>query len=315
MTGDPQVSEEQLAALADTLFARLLPQLEMFTEGKVAILTADSLELSTVDVEGMLACSASPEFVNVIAALWEARKEFGALKRNQNNPHFKSSYADLAAVFSATDEGLSNAGLVLVQSPIYLKWKGDLEMFIQTRLLHVKTGEWLQAWWLVDPRERTPQGFGSAITYGKRYPAQALLGLASEDDDGNAATGRSRQERRQDHEEQAPTGPPVEITDEERAAIADTIASQTTVEGVREFWSKLGSDGKLTQGFKALLNTRASEITKAEAAKAKAEAESQAEAPPQAATPPTDPEPEPEKPARGQKGKAEATTEPPTSDS
>jgi hypothetical protein len=31
------------------------------------------------------------------------------------------------------------------------------------------------------------QGFGSAITYGKRYGLQAALGIASEDDDGTAA--------------------------------------------------------------------------------------------------------------------------------
>jgi hypothetical protein len=57
---------------------------------------------------------------------------------------------------------------------------------LRTELLHTP-GQWIASEFpLVAPLDR-PQILGSAITYARRYSICALLGLAAEDDDGQAA--------------------------------------------------------------------------------------------------------------------------------
>ena len=41
---------------------------------------------------------------------------------------------------------------------------------------------------MIDEKETDAQGFGSAMTYARRYSLSAAFGVAPEDDDGNAAT-------------------------------------------------------------------------------------------------------------------------------
>ncbi len=59
---------------------------------------------------------------------------------------------------------------------------------ITTQLVHA-SGEWVRDRCVYPVAQRTSQGIGSAITYGRRYSLAALLGIAAdEDDDGNAAS-------------------------------------------------------------------------------------------------------------------------------
>jgi len=254
---EPSITQEQLGDLVDQLVARALPDLLEVAEERIH---ADALRLADLDVEKLLATTVSDTFDEVIPALFEARREFSKLTKNKENPHFGSSYADLAQVIAVTEDGLASHGLALIQSPLYLKWSGQLEMFLQTRIWHVKSLQWLQAWWWVDPAKRDPQGFGSAMTYGRRYPAQTLLGLAGEDDDGNAAAAPRNQRQA------APAPPPtVEVSDLERDAIIETIMACNDVDAVRAKWNELRDAGKLTDELKAKLNFRATELTKAAA--------------------------------------------------
>ena len=41
---------------------------------------------------------------------------------------------------------------------------------------------------MLKPTKADPQGMGSAVTYARRYSYMAIIGLAAEDDDGNAAS-------------------------------------------------------------------------------------------------------------------------------
>lgn len=117
-------------------------------------------------------------------ALAKAQSEMGHASKDAINPHFKSKYADFAAVVDAIRKPLSNNGLSYVQ--VVSSTKGCVA--VTTRLLHI-SGQSLSGVLTLPVGTESPQAYGSAITYGRRYSLSAMVGLASEeDDDGNAAS-------------------------------------------------------------------------------------------------------------------------------
>lgn len=121
----------------------------------------------------------SPEINELAAALAAAQGEMANAPLNKVNPHFKSRYADLAAVRDATIPALSKHGLAIVQMP-------DGDGYLTTTLLHA-SGQWLMCNYPL-PMSGRPHEIGSAMTYARRYSWQAMCGIsADEDDDANAA--------------------------------------------------------------------------------------------------------------------------------
>jgi hypothetical protein len=108
--------------------------------------------------------------------------------KDSKNPFFKSSYSSLAAVWSACRKPLSDNGLSVVQTTEYLPESPDM-VIVDTRLCH-SSGEWIQGRLSMKPVKADPQGIGSCLTYARRYALSAMVGIAPEDDDGNAATGK-----------------------------------------------------------------------------------------------------------------------------
>lgn len=107
----------------------------------------------------------------------------GALKDTKNE-FFKSKYADLASVVEAIRAAFSENGLSYVQTT---EPSEKNEVRIETLILH-SSGEWLSSGVLSMPVTKTDaQGYGSALTYARRYSLSAAAGVAPEDDDGNAA--------------------------------------------------------------------------------------------------------------------------------
>jgi hypothetical protein len=105
--------------------------------------------------------------------------------KDATNPAFRSKYADLGAVWEAVRAPLTENGFGVIQAP---QFEGDT-MYLETILLH-QSGEKMTSRYPLRPIKQDPQGFGSAITYAKRYALSAMLGVvADEDDDGNAASG------------------------------------------------------------------------------------------------------------------------------
>jgi len=109
----------------------------------------------------------------------------------QNPPKSKdnqfSRYADLATVLNVTRPALTEAGLAVIQTPLTLE-NGNIA--VTTRIIH-KSGQWMEE--TIDlPLSQTKnaaQAAGSIITYLRRYSLAAFVGIAQEDDDGQAATG------------------------------------------------------------------------------------------------------------------------------
>ena len=120
---------------------------------------------------------------NIATALVKAQKAFGPALKSSTNPHFKSRYADLAACVEAVIEGLNNAGIALIQRTS----EDTTGVTVETVFIH-ESGEMLECGKLhVPASKQDPQGYGSALTYARRYSLMAACGIAPEDDDGNAA--------------------------------------------------------------------------------------------------------------------------------
>jgi hypothetical protein len=125
-------------------------------------------------------------FSQIAAALVKAQKEFGPALKSSTNPHFRSRYADLAACVEAVVDALNNNGIALTQrlSPC------NDGVIVETVFVH-ESGEVINCGQLhVPASKQDPQGYGSALTYARRYSLMAACGIAPEDDDGNAGSRR-----------------------------------------------------------------------------------------------------------------------------
>jgi hypothetical protein len=120
----------------------------------------------------------------IAAALVKAQREFGPALKSSSNPHFKSRYADLAACVEAVMDGLNNNGIALIQQT----HECESGVMVETVFLH-ESGEMYSAGKLHVPAvKHDAQGYGSALTYARRYSLMAACGIAPEDDDGNMAS-------------------------------------------------------------------------------------------------------------------------------
>jgi hypothetical protein len=120
----------------------------------------------------------------IATALVKAQKAFGPALKTSTNPHFKSRYADLSACVEAVIEGLNDNGVMLMQQC----HECDNGVTVETMFIH-ESGETFSAGKLhVPASKQDPQGYGSALTYARRYSLMAACGIAPEDDDGNAAS-------------------------------------------------------------------------------------------------------------------------------
>lgn len=117
------------------------------------------------------------------AAMAKAFAEIEAATKSANNPHFKSKYADLGAVIEAVKPALISHGLFFTQR----SHPADNGVSVET-VLHHESGEELSLGTLFVPaNKQDAQGFGSALTYARRYGLMTAFGVPAEDDDGNAA--------------------------------------------------------------------------------------------------------------------------------
>lgn len=120
----------------------------------------------------------------IATALVKAQKAFGPALKSSSNPHFKSRYADLAACVEAVMDSLNDNGIAMIQRCS----ESDSGVIVETVFIH-ESGETLDCGKLHVPAvKHDPQGYGSALTYARRYSLMSACGIAPEDDDGNAAS-------------------------------------------------------------------------------------------------------------------------------
>jgi hypothetical protein len=125
----------------------------------------------------------SDSIKELAAALVKAQAKIEGATKDKTNPHFKSKYADLSSVVEAIKKPATDNGLAWTQ----VMHDADNAAKVETIILH-NSGEWLSCGAISVPVSKPDaQGFGSALTYARRYSLSAAFGVAPEDDDGNAA--------------------------------------------------------------------------------------------------------------------------------
>jgi hypothetical protein len=136
----------------------------------------------------------------LVKALALATLEFPEITKDTENPYFKSQYADLATLIKATRPALAKHGVCLLQFP-----QTEAGKVILTTMITHASGECLAFDLDMPVSKQDAQGVGSAITYARRYSYQSILNIAGEeDDDGNAATGKTQADYRSRSDDQTP---------------------------------------------------------------------------------------------------------------
>jgi hypothetical protein len=137
----------------------------------------------------------SESITNLATALAMAQMNIKGAIKDSANPFFKSKYADLSSVVEAIRPAFGQCGLSYIQR---VEPSDRDEVRVETILLHA-SGEWLSCGVLNLPVSKVDaQGYGSALTYARRYSLAAACGVAPEDDDGNAASGKNAPQKRLD---------------------------------------------------------------------------------------------------------------------
>jgi ERF superfamily len=132
-------------------------------------------------------------------ALVMAQGEMMPAVKDSVNPFFKSKYADLASVVEASRPSLIKYGLCVMQTTTVSADKNTLV----TTLAHT-SGQWIKSEILINPVKNDPQGLGAAMTYLRRYSYAAMVGVVTEDDDGETAVGRGQAVERKQEQQKKP---------------------------------------------------------------------------------------------------------------
>lgn len=146
----------------------------------------------------------------------------GAIK-GKANPAFRSKYADLSSVIDAVKPALADNGLWFRQ----VTHNVDGGVCVET-IIHHASGESLSCGQLFVPAtKQDAQGYGSALTYARRYSLMAAFGVPAEDDDGNAAAAS------------APARQPVQRTDDREATVILDSLRDAALNGIEALQARL----------------------------------------------------------------------------
>lgn len=167
--------------------------------------------------------------------------------KDGNNPFTKSNYATLNSVMESCRDILLKHGIWLTQLPVPAPLElGPGHIGLLTKLTHAKTGQWQASFTVVPLPKADPQGMGSAITYSRRYALTAMLGMVTEDDDGESA--KLPPKSTNTRTKSATIGPnqrrrTVNQTDENEAGPQDSFHHLPQLEGV-EYQYATTQDGR-----------------------------------------------------------------------
>lgn len=122
--------------------------------------------------------------MDLLKKLQLIQNEIGFVKKDATNPYHNSSYSTLKQVLMTVNPVLEVHKMGLKQrSRISPK---ENTIVIETTVFDLEDGENDSMELEITQTKGDPQATGSAITYGRRYSIILMLGLESEDDDGNS---------------------------------------------------------------------------------------------------------------------------------
>ena len=136
----------------------------------------------------------SQDITELAKALLNVQRQLHPIPKDAENPFTKSWYASLKSVMAACRDALLDNGIWLCQYPVPVDAPGCLGLV--TKLTHAESGQWQSSLAVVPMPKTDPQGMGSAITYARRYALTAMLGMVTDDDDGEGAKSGQKSEYR-----------------------------------------------------------------------------------------------------------------------
>jgi len=163
---------------------------------------------------------------SIYSALAAAQTAMGPALKESANPAFKSRYADLANVMAACMPALNANGIAVIQPTI----DEENQRYVKTILAH-ESGETLECRVPLIVGKNDMQGYGSAVTYARRYGLMCMAGIAPEDDDGNAAAKSPPMVER--------NNPPRDTGPTAAQIACDSLANAETLEALSAIWAGL----------------------------------------------------------------------------
>ncbi len=180
---------------------------------------------------------------NIATAFVKAQRDFAPALKTSTNPHFKSKYADLAACVESVIDALNTNGIAMIQRT----HDDETGVTVETVFIH-ESGETIESGRLHVPAAKNdPQGYGSALTYARRYSLMAACGIAPEDDDGNSASRKPKNQT---------------LTDSAVADFVATISGSETMDVLKNAFAEayraaeIALDDKAKASFEKAKNER-----------------------------------------------------------
>jgi hypothetical protein len=131
----------------------------------------------------------SSDVTELAKAMLKVQAALSPALKDKTNPFTKSTYATLNSVMDSCRTALLAESIWLTQYPSPVE-SGNLGLV--TKLTHADSGQWQSSLLVIPLPKADPQGYGSALTYARRYALSAMLGMVTEDDDdGEAAKSPS----------------------------------------------------------------------------------------------------------------------------
>jgi len=122
----------------------------------------------------------SAEIKELAKAMLQVQQQLSPAQKDRENTYTNSRYATLGSVMETCSKILISHGIWVTQYPVPVE-VGHLGLV--TKLIHAESGQWQSSLMMMPLAKNDPQGYGSAITYARRYALSALVGIITENDD------------------------------------------------------------------------------------------------------------------------------------
>ena len=177
----------------------------------------------------------SPDIAELAKAMLKVQTALTPACKDAENPFVKNRYASLNSVIEACRDALTAQSIWVAQYPVATE-AGHLGLV--TKLVHGDSGQWQSSVMVMPLPKNDLQGYGSALTYARRYGLSTMVGLVSEvDDDAEAATlPRGKQTKAAEKRSQPPQNP--------SSPSNDVLAGLPKIDGV-DYQTVTTSNGKL----------------------------------------------------------------------
>lgn len=147
----------------------------------------------------------STEITELAKAMLKVQADLQPALKDRENTFSHSRYATLNSVMEACREALIKNGIWLTQYPVPVEAG---HMGLVSKLTHAESGQWQSSLMVMPLPKADPQGYGSAMTYSRRYALSALIGIVTEEDDDGMSAGADFERPKRRRQARQPEGIP-----------------------------------------------------------------------------------------------------------